>query len=140
MSNLSHLEPIAEDLIRMFDITELPIPVEMMLRNPKDGMWESVNISKLTGSYINLKSEFSPRMSIARLLAKHVVASAWGADRNLPALVRSEEELAAFARMIIIPRNMVLALHASARTPVAMEMQFEVPAEDAELRLRDLSE
>ena len=54
-------------------------------------------------------------------------------------IVRNEEMLYAFARMIVMPREMVDSLSPAARNATTMSMRFEVPEEDARQRLQDLS-
>jgi hypothetical protein len=44
----------------------------------------------------------------------------------------------AFARVIMMPRPMIEALPAVNRTPITVSMRFEVPEDDARLRLEEL--
>lgn len=131
---LAALESIASELIDTFEINAPPIPIESMLQHPKADMWEEVNILQLSYGFL-VKETYSPRMSLARLLARHVVESDWGKLRNAPDLLSSEEDLYRFARMLIMPLSMVKALSSGARNPTAMSLHFEVPEEDARLRL-----
>lgn len=134
-SPYSQLEVIADELMRVFEIHAPPVPVESMLERPVNGMWEDVNLSQLTGSFLNVRNQYSPRMSIARLLARHVRKSAWGEERNLSQLVVTEDDHRAFARMVIMPNMMIETLSSGARNPVAMSMFFEVPEDEAQDRL-----
>lgn len=138
MDNLKSLEAAAAELIAVFEITTQPVPIESMLQHPKAKMWEEVNIAQLSGGFLNVSERYSPRMSLARLLARHVADSEWGQERNLPALVQSQENLHAFARMLIMPLSMVMALSSAARVPATMSFHFEVPEEDARLRLVEI--
>lgn len=138
MPDMKHLEAIASELIETFDINSPPVPIESMLQYPKADMWREVDINQLSGSFISIKEHYSPRMSLARLLARHVVTSPWGNQRGLSELRHDEALLRAFARMLIMPAGMVKALSSGARTPTAMSMHFEVPEEDARLRLEEL--
>lgn len=133
------LDAIASDLLKAFDVKAPPIPVESMLQKPVDGMWEQINIAQLTGSFLSIKDLYSPRMSMARLLARHVVNCEWGRARNLPDMVQSEDDMRIFARMLIMPREMIERLSTGSRNPVAMAMHFEVPEEDAQKRLLQLA-
>jgi len=134
------LEAIATELIATFDITTPPVPIESMLQYPKQDMWQEVNISQLSGSFINVKEYYSPRMSLARLLARHIATSDWGKRRGLAEILENEKILHAFARMLIMPAAMVRALSSGARTPTTMSMHFEVPEDDARLRLEELAD
>jgi hypothetical protein len=110
-----------------------------MLQRPKEGMWEQVDINQLSGSFLSIREVYSPRMSLARLLVRHVASSPWGRERGLMRILKSEDLVRTFARMLIMPREMVLALSAGARNPTTMSMHFEVPEDDARTRLHELS-
>lgn len=142
-SNIEQLESIANELIRTFDISNPPVPIEIMLQRPKPDMWDEVDITELSVGFLKTGGHFSPRMSLARLLARHIAQSEWGRKRNLAELLRNdknEEMLKAFARMLIMPAPMVKALSVGARTPVTMSMHFEVPEDDARIRLTELAD
>ncbi|MEO1442610.1 MAG: hypothetical protein AAFV33_19565, partial [Chloroflexota bacterium] len=93
----------------------------------------------LSGSFLRMDDQYSPRMSMARLLARHVVYSAWGADHNVGHLKEDTDGIRAFARMIIMPQTMVQELSTGARTPTTMRLHFEVPEDDARKRLEELA-
>lgn len=132
------LESIATEVIRAFRISAPPIPIESMLRRPVNQMWEELDITQLSGGFLNIKDRYSPRMSLARLLARHIANSAWGRERGLASLLQSEELIQAFARMLIMPSEMVESLTVSMRNPSTMGLHFEVPEEDALIRLQEL--
>ncbi|GAB4313042.1 MAG: hypothetical protein Kow00117_05750 [Phototrophicales bacterium] len=139
MGDLERLEQIAEELIKTFEIYAPPVPIETMLRDPKNNMWETVDVNQISGTFLSIRDQYSPRMSLARLLARHVATSPWGKARGLLDILRKDEEnIKAFARMLIMPREMVNSLPGSARNPLAMTHEFEVPEEDASLRLAEL--
>jgi hypothetical protein len=140
MPDKHQLEAYATELIETFEINSPPVPIESMLQYPKPDMWREVDINQLSGSFINVKEHYSPRMSLARLLARHVVTSSWGQKRGLAELRHDDSQIRAFARMLVMPSTMVKALSSGARTPTAMSMHFEVPEEDARLRLDELAD
>ena len=140
MAEVHPLEAIASELIDTFEIKAPPIPIESMLQHPKPDMWAEVDIAKLSGGFLNIKEPYSPRMSLARLLARHVASSEWGKARELNAMIKTEDQIAAFARMLIMPLPMVKALSTGARTAPTMSLHFEVPEEDARARLTELIE
>src|SRR5690606_14241469 len=121
-----------------FSITAPPIPIERILQNPQSDMWDDVDLSRLSGSFLKLKESFSPRMSLARMLARHVASCDWGAARGLSGLDRDESKLYSFARMLVMPANMIMQLNETARTPHLLGTYFEVPEEDARVRLKEL--
>ncbi len=139
MTDQNTLEQASIELMRVFDITTPPIPIENMLQRPKANMWEEVDIAHLSSSFLKVNDVYSPRMSLARMLARHVASSQWGQQHNLTAILQDPDQLYTFARMLIMPRNMVMELTTGARTPTAMSVHFEVPEEDARLRLIDLT-
>jgi hypothetical protein len=140
MNDMNRLEQVAKELLDTFDVKTPPIPIESMLAYPKDGMWEEVDITQLSGTFLSLSDRFTPRMSFARLLARQVATCPWGKDRGILNIFKQNEELIhTFARMIIMPADMVTALSSGALNPTAMSMKFEVPEDDARLRLKDLS-
>jgi hypothetical protein len=136
MDTNEQLETIASELIKAFDINMPPVPVESMLKSPKEGMWVEVDINQLSGTFLSFRDQFSPRMSLARMLARHIVSSPWGKERGLMQLIKDQETLHLFARMLLMPREMIEELSSGSRSPAAMSMRFEVPEEEARLRLR----
>lgn len=139
MAEQKDLEQIAIELIDLFEITTPPIPIENMLQRPKENMWNEVDITQLSSSFLKVDDVYSPRMSLARMLARHVASSGWGKQRNLTDMLNDPDQLYTFARMLIMPRNMVMDLTTGARTPTAMSVHFEVPESDARTRLIDLT-
>ena len=133
------LESAAVELMTAFEIHAPPVPIETMLQNPRDEMWETVDVNQLSGTFLSIKDRFSPRMSLARLLARHVVSSPWGQARNLLAICQEDEDyLRAFARMLIMPRNMIETMTGSSRNSAIIPLEFEVPEDDARQRLSEL--
>ena len=139
MPELADLEVVVTELLEAFEINIPPVPVESMLQKPPSGMWKEVDITQISGNFLKITDTYSPRMSMARLLARHIVASEWGKARELGRLSGDEDGLYTFARMVIMPKSMVDEMSAGAKTPTAMRLHFEVPEEDAQLRLQDLA-
>ncbi len=141
MTDPKQLELIAEELLAIFGIDHPPIPIEIMLQRPKPNMWQEVNITDLSVGFLRTGGPFAPRMSLARLLARHVLNSPWGDEHGLRELLKddkTEEGLRSFARMLIMPGSMVRNLSVVARNPLSMSAHFEVPEEDARQRLKDV--
>jgi hypothetical protein len=142
VTDLSRLEQVASELIETFEITGPPIPIEIMLQRPKPDMWQEVDITELSVGFLRAGGHFSPRMSLARLLARHIIQSDWGEKRGLRELFKDDKDeslLRAFGRMLIMPETMVKALSEGARTPITMSIHFEVPEDDANQRLKELN-
>lgn len=137
--DIEHLEAITQELCDIFEVYAPPIPIELMLRRPQQDMWEEVDVNNLSGSFMSVKERYSPRMSLARLLARHIALSPWGEQHNLATLMNDEMLLNTFARMLVMPREMVLGLTSSMKNPKAMSNHFEVPESDAQERLIELA-
>lgn len=135
---MQHLEIVATTLIQSFDIQSPPIPIESMLQNPHSNMWTEVDAKSLTLGF-TVREAFAPRMSLARLLARHIIKSDWGATHDLDKIVKDKTLVHAFARMLVMPYDMVNALSSGARNPTTMSFHFEVPETDARQRLLDLA-
>jgi 16S rRNA (guanine(966)-N(2))-methyltransferase RsmD len=138
---LERLERIASELVAAFGIVEPPVPVEEMLQDPKPGMWQNVvNMLNLTQSFLTSQGPLGARMSLARLLARELAHSPWGQAHDLDTLLGGAQEsrLYPFARMIVMPLEMVDSVPAESRNPVTFALRFYVPEEDARDRLADL--
>ncbi|NJO82479.1 MAG: hypothetical protein HC828_06420 [Blastochloris sp.] len=138
MDTMQQLEAAVEELIDIYQISAPPIPIESMLQHPKADMWEEVDLSQLSLSFVIVNEQYSPRMSLARMLARHVIHSSWGHARGLDVVDKDEAALHAFARMLIMPASMVRQLTSASRTAALVGMHFEVPETDAKQRLEEL--
>jgi hypothetical protein len=139
MNSREKLEAIADELISTFGITVPPVPIETILANPKENMWNEVNVSQMSGTFFKITDRYSPRMSIARMLVRHILQSPWGSERKLGELLKGNEDLVhAFARMLVMPSSMVTMLTSGERNPTTMSIMFEVPEVDARQRLQEL--
>jgi hypothetical protein len=138
MDDLEKLEGITTELMEVFEVYSPPVPIETMLNKPRENMWDEVDATQLSGGFMSIKDRYSPRMSLARLLARHIASSDWGRERGLFEMFKTDETLLpVFARMLIMPANMLRNLSAAARNPTTMSLQFEVPEEDARQRLQE---
>jgi hypothetical protein len=138
MDDRQKMESIAGEIMEVFEVYAPPVPIELMLQKPPAGMWEEVDVTQLSGSFLSIKDRFSPRMSLARLLARHIGTSEWGRSRGLFTLLQQGENLQSFARMLLMPEDMVQGLTASTRNAAYMSTYFEVPEDYAGERLLEL--
>ena len=134
------LEAIANEVMEAFEVYAPPVPIELMLQKPPTNMWEEVDVTQLSGSFLSVKDRFSPRMSLARLLARHIASSEWGRNRGVFPLVQEGDNLQAFARMLVMPEDMLSGLTSSNRSPSYISSHFEVPPDDASQRILELFE
>jgi hypothetical protein len=135
---LTVFEAAIDELLTAFDVERAPVPVELMLQRPRPGMWREVNLTDLSLSFINVSERFSPRMSVARLLARHISRGEWGAARGLAPYAESEEDIRMLARAIVMPRAFLDALHSEGLDVVTISERLEVPEEDVLQRLEEL--
>jgi hypothetical protein len=139
-STRQQLEAIANEVMEAFEVYAPPVPIELMLQKPHENMWSEVDVTQLSGSFLSIKDRYSPRMSLARLLARHVASSEWGRSRGLFSLMQEGDNLQAFARMLIMPEDMLSGLTSSNRNTSYIVNHFEVPQEDASQRLLEVFE
>lgn len=137
-SKQEQFENAVRDLMTAFDVERPPVPIELMLKRPKPGMWQEVNLSELSLSFISVKHQHSPRMSVARLLARHICRSPWGLERGLDEYANNDDDIRMFARAIVMPFFMLAEMSLNSRVPAALVTRFEVPDDDAAQRLVDL--
>lgn len=137
--DIERLEEITQELCDIFEVYAPPVPIELMLRRPLADMWEEVDVTQLSGSFMSVKERYSPRMSLARLLVRHIASSDWGNQHNLTDISDDTDLTNSFARMILMPREMVNGLTSSMRNPKTMSTHFEVPESDTQERLLELA-
>lgn len=135
---LDRIETAVNDLIQQFELDTPPVPVELMVQRPRPGMWKAIDLNELSGSFIKVGHRYSPRMSIARLLARTALRSEWGQRFKLTEIITDEPGLHTLARAITMPKVMLDQLPAASRNPDIVVMRFEVPEDDARKRLSDL--
>ena len=138
MADTQELEQVVRELIELYSVTAPPIPIERMLQHPHPDMWSEVDMDDFSSTFLNIKTPFSPRMSLARVLARQIAKSNWGEQRGLGEMEGDDELIYRFARIIAMPVDLVREISAESRTPQLISLHFEVPEEDARLRLQDL--
>ena len=135
---MQQLEAVAREFISLFDISAPPIPIEKILQSPLPDMWDEVDVSQMTAR-LDLSSPYSPQMSMARLLARNIIASEWGKQHGIANLDQDDTAIRQFARMLVMPADMILQLNQTSRTPQRLSLHFEVPEAKANLRLQELN-
>ncbi len=130
------IEHAVEEILVAFDVDHPPVPVELMLRTPPDGMWDGFDLTELSASFLSLSDRFAPRMSVVRLLARNIARSDWGKQRELHNIPSDGDLIRYFARAIVMPKRMLGTIEKP--TPALLSSRFEVPEQDAKARLKDL--
>jgi len=140
VADLQKLESAVRELLTLYNVSAPPIPIEQMLQHPRPDMWNDVDLEFFSSTFLNVSTQYSPRMSVARFLARHIASSKWGEKRGLDALANDDTLIHTFARSIIMPADMMLEIGETSRTPEMISLHFEVPEEDARLRLAELAD
>ncbi|NJL93678.1 MAG: hypothetical protein HC915_08070 [Anaerolineae bacterium] len=133
---LQTIESAVEAMLAAFDVDRPPVPVELMLQRPREGLWPEIDLAEMSATFLHLHDRYAPRMSVVRLLARNVARSPWGYAHGLASLADDSEQVNAFARAIILPQRFL-----DAPTPAdlaALSDRFEVPENDVLMRLDDL--
>jgi len=143
MSEYQTLEDAANTIMEIYEVATPPVPIETILQKPRDNMWDELDVTQLSGSFLRLDHRYSPRMSLTRMLARHIAFSTWGKGKGLDAILsqdtQDEKWLRIFARMLVMPSVFLQDLTTSERSPNAMSLRFEVPDTDAQKRLEELA-
>jgi hypothetical protein len=134
----ARINRLVNALLERYQITEPPVPIERMLKQPIDGLWEAhpSQISFILGHGIY---RYAPRLAEARLLYRMLTESvpARQAGLDIPWPV-SRRAIKYFARCLLMPEVWVRALPPSDRTPDALGETFQVTSYDAIIRLAEL--
>jgi hypothetical protein len=132
----ARINRLVKALLERHHITEPPVPIDRMLKQPFDGLWEPhpSQISFILGHGIY---RYAPRLAEARLLyrmlADSTAARAAGLDTPWPV---SRRAIKYFARCLLMPEEWIRAL--PDRTPDVVSEIFQVTSYDAIIRLAEL--
>jgi hypothetical protein len=135
---MQNLESVVQELLELYTVSAPPIPIERMLQHPHPDMWEDVDLNEFSSTFLSVSTPFAPRMSLARFLARHIAKSPWGRKRGLDGIDENEQIIHSFARVLVMPGEFVMEITETSRTPQIISLHFEVPEDDALLRLQDL--
>ena len=135
---LEKFESAVQEILKAFEIEQPPVPIELMLQRPREGLWEKANLSEISVSFLNMRDPYAPRMSAVRLLVRNIARSEWGAERGLSDIIEEGEQINAFARAIIMPKQFIDSVDKSAIAEDILSIKFEVPERDVLDRLNDL--
>jgi len=125
-------------LLERYQVSAPPVPIERMLKQPLDGLWEAhpSQISFIMGHGIY---RYAPRLAEARLLYRMLVDSVSvrqaGLDAPWPA---SRRAIKYFARCLLMPEEWIRALPPPDRIPDTIGEIFQVTSYDAIIRLAEL--
>ncbi len=139
MADTQTMEAAVRELLQLYAVDTPPIPLERILQHPHPDMWDDVDMNEFSGSFLNTSTPYSPRISLARFLARHIGKSQWGHKRGLGELDENEPLIHSFGRMIVMPADLINEIGAESRTPQLISLHFEVPEDEAQLRLQELA-
>ncbi len=135
---LTLVNPVIDEILAAFDIDRPPVPVELMLQRPRNGMWPEIDLSEMSATFLSLYDRYAPRMSAVRLLARNIARSEWGKARELNKILDETNRVNIFARALIVPESLLAQFEIHTLDKAELSAQFEVPEEDAQARLEDL--
>lgn len=142
MTEIQHLlqivEPAVDEILIAFDVDRPPVPVELMLQRPRDGMWPEIDLSEMSVTFLSLHDRYAPRMSAVRLLARNISRSEWGQSRGLGAVGQDSHALNVLARALLVPKSLLDGFDKEVHEKTAISFRFELPEDDAQARLEDL--
>jgi len=134
----ARINRLATTLLERYQITAPPVPIERILRQPLDDLWEAhpSQISFILGHGIY---RYAPRLAEARLLyrmlADNSAAREAGLDTPWPV---SRRAIKYFARCLLMPEGWIRALPEPDRTPDIASEIFQVTTYDVIIRLAEL--
>lgn len=132
------LESAVDEIMMLFDVDHPPVPIELMLERPREGLWTRADLTELTSSFLVMTDRYSPRMSVARLLARHIARCDWGDEHGLGPIFNSKTLTNRFARALMMPRGMVAQAFEDGQSHIAMLNRFELPENDFKMRMIEL--
>jgi hypothetical protein len=132
------IEQAVQELMRVYDVQEPPVMIELMLRRPVANMWDELNFAELSSSFIDMSDRFAPRMALARLFARHLFRSAWGKKYGFDQYITDDRLVRYFARAVTLPAPMVAKIILHKNSGPVISARFEIPEADVLLRLADL--
>ena len=136
---MQELEAVGRELMQLYSVAAPPIPIERMLQHPHPDMWDEVDMNDFSATFLNVSTPYSPRMSLARFLARQIAKSPWGHARGLDGVDEDDTIIHGLARVLIMPADLVMEISETSWTPQLISLHFEVPEDDARLRLSELS-
>lgn len=130
------LAAAADALVTLFGITEPPVAIEMMMNNPRPGLWTHTDFSQLTFSFAIRGDRHAPRISMARMIVRLLIDTEFGRKHRLSELIGiSPERITEMARLVLVPDTLLSHLPPSEHNAIAVAMTFMIPEDDAEARL-----
>jgi len=132
------LDQLADLLLERYHITAPPVPASLMQKQTLyqlgDIPYDQISFGLGHGIY-----EYAPHLAEARLLYHRLsnseAALHAGFEASWPI---SRHEIKYFARRLLLPEAWIRNLHAVDRTPAAISEKFQVPSQDAIVRLAEL--
>jgi hypothetical protein len=133
------LARLAEALLRYYDVTHPPVPVERMLREPPVGL-SGVDLDQLSLVMEHGLYHYAPRLAMARLLCREIAHSA-PAMKALETSVSpsiSYADMKFFARCLLMPPGWVKTLSQQGLSVEQISTYLQVPTDTVITRLAEL--
>ena len=132
------LARLAEVLLEYYGVTQPPVPVERMLKQPPAGI--GVDTAQISLVMEHGLYSHAPRLAMARPLCREIsrskgVASTLGADVRQPV---SYSDVQFFARCLLMPPHWVQNMVSQGLSVEQISLQLQVPSYAVVTRLAEL--
>jgi hypothetical protein len=134
----ARINRLANALLERYHVAAPPVPIERMLKQPLDSLWEAhpSQISFILGHGIY---RYAPRLAEARLLYRMLSDSAAAREAGLDApWPVPRRAIKYFARCLLMPEEWIRAVPQPDRTPDVASEIFQVTSYDVIIRLAEL--
>ncbi|MBN1681716.1 MAG: hypothetical protein JW966_15655 [Anaerolineae bacterium] len=134
----ARLEYLATQLLTLSRALRLPVPIEDILYSPPLDLWH-INPDQPPPCLMQTHDPLIKRLEMARTVARLVGESGWEPRQRLlgsQSFSRNESDI--FCMALLIPTALLAGLNEQQRLPGRVSCLFQVPDEQAAIRLVEL--
>jgi len=135
----SNLARLAEALLRYYNVTEPPVPIERMLKEPPAGL-TAIDSDQVSYIMEHGLYRYEPRLAMARLLYREI-ANSEAAMEALGVKVSSSipyADMRLFARYLLMPADWITTLCQQGLSVEQISAYLQVPPDAVITRLAEL--
>lgn len=135
----SDLARLAESLLRYYHVTEPPVPIERMLKEPPAGL-STIDPDQVSYIMEHGLYRYEPRLAMARLLYREIAHSAAAMEtlgvKVSPSISYADTRL--FARYLLMPADWITMLYQQGLSVEQIGTYMQVPTDAVITRLAEL--
>lgn len=134
-----NLSRLAEALLRYYSVTEPPVPIERMLKEPPAGL-AAIDSNQVSYIMEHGLYRYEPRLAMARLLYREIANSATAMKAlgvNVPSSI-SYADVRFFARCLLMPSGWITTLSQQGLSIEQISIYLQVPPDAVITRLAEL--